>query len=166
MAVPSLPPSWLEDDLPIQLDISLSRSLAPSLCSPSPSPPIPVLYQHVHDPFEPTYRNTACCAHTHARARVHAGIRVPSTFLRSSREDVRSNLTIAQLMPSSPATNRSSPDSSRGASWRNISRAKSRVPVQFREEGEGGIEIGVPSIFENRAPSPLLPSSQFALSLL
>lgn len=95
MAVPSLPPSWLEDDLPIQLDISLSRSLAPSLCSPSPSPPIP-LYQHVHDPFEPTYRNlhtySLLCAHARAGARSRGNTRpLDVSSILSRRRPVKFN---------------------------------------------------------------------------
>lgn len=118
VAVPSLPPSWLEDDLPIQLDISLSRSLPPSLHS-YPSSPLSLSLSLSLPPDTNTYtiasKNVGIVGGSRTRTHALAFIRVPSTFLRSSREDVRSNLTTAQLMPS-PTTNCSaavanSPDS-------------------------------------------------------
>ena len=78
MAVPSLPPFWLEDDLPIQLDISLSRSLPPSLCSPSPSlSTIPTntytipsnLYKYIYILYIYIYRNIGCRVYTRTRER-------------------------------------------------------------------------------------------------
>ena len=65
MAVPSLPPSWLEDDLPIQLDISLSLSLFPR-----------ALYQHADNLL------------ALVRARVDTAFHLRA-FVRRARERIR-----------------------------------------------------------------------------
>lgn len=100
------------------------------------------------------------CAHARAGARSRGNTRpLDVSSILSRRRPVKFNHRPVNALLA--ATNRSSPDSSRGASWRNISRAKSRVPVQFREEGEGGIEIGVPSKIALHPLFSLLRNSHF-----
>ena len=81
MAVPSLPPSWLEDDLPIQLDISLSLSLSRR-----------TLYQHTDNLLALVRARVETAFHLRAfvrypRERIRGeNTRPLSTFLRSSLE--------------------------------------------------------------------------------